>query len=86
MMAKALSAIPLVRTATGPRFLPFIDQQGAPVAIERPLLAFQILPFLDSCGNFIPIVKDGPAILPFVNQSGESIPIQSRDFFPRQDS
>ncbi len=75
MSARASAAIPLRRTTQGLRILPFIDQQGQPVAIERPLLAFLILPFVDSRGNLIPAMKNGPAILPFVDQSGEPIPI-----------
>jgi hypothetical protein len=74
-VSKALSAIPLRRTAGGPRILPFLDLSGQPVEIGKPLLAFQILPFVDSRGNLIPILKDGPAILPFIDLSGEPIAI-----------
>ena len=72
-MARALSAVPLARSAAGPRILPFVDSTGQAVAIGKSLLAFQILPFVDSRGNQIPILKDGPAILPFVDLSGEPI-------------
>jgi len=72
-MARALSAVPLARSAAGPRILPFVDSTGQAVTIGKPLLAFQILPFVDSRGNQIPILKDGPAILPFVDLSGEPI-------------
>lgn len=74
-VSRALFAIPLVRVSEGARILPFPGPEGQAIAIEKPLLAFQILPFLDSRGNFIPILKNGPAILPFVDMSGELIPI-----------
>ena len=74
-VSRALYAIPLVRVTSGARILPFIGPEGQAIAIEKPLLAFQILPFPDSRGNWIPILKTGPAILPFVDASGEPIPI-----------
>ncbi|MEO8431534.1 MAG: hypothetical protein ABI592_08495 [Acidobacteriota bacterium] len=76
MSARAVDAIPLFRTSGGVRILPFIDPEGAPVEIEKPLLAFQILPFPDERGRLIPILRDGIHILPFVDESGEPIPIR----------
>jgi hypothetical protein len=75
IVARAVAAIPLSRSSSGPRILPFVDSEGQLIAVGKPLLAFQILPFPDSRGNLIPIVKDGPAILPFPNAAGELIPI-----------
>lgn len=80
--ARAVQAIPLFRTVAAPgatsevRILPFIDAEGAPIAIGKPLLAFQILPFPDEHGRHIPILRDGLHILPFVDESGEPIVIR----------
>lgn len=77
---QAVAAIPLVRGGNGPRILPFLAQDGSFIAIEKPILAFQIMPSSDLFGNVtvIPLEKNGRMILPFPDPDGKEIAIERR--------
>ena len=76
---QAILAIPLSR-GNGPRILPFLAQDGSFIAIEKPILAFQIMPSSDVFGNVtvVPLEKKGRMILPFVDMEGKEMPIEGR--------
>jgi len=76
---QAINAIPLSR-GNGPRILPFLAQDGSFIAVEKPILAFQIMPSSDLFGNVtvVPLEKHGRMILPFVDAEGKEIAIEGR--------
>jgi hypothetical protein len=81
---RAILAIPL-SPGNGARILPFVNEEGALIAIDAPILAFQVMPSSDVFGNvrIVPLEKGGRMILPFPDGNGNELRIERGSEVPR---